>query len=130
MITASRPVHAGDTTGATLTVHLPESIVRANREGSSWVARVSATQAARLRSKGWAVAIQATTSRVASTMALAPSTPTTFQVLSGTVAALEAELDQGLHDGHLDALRAAEESGKGRSTALRAIDARAEDVNP
>ena len=129
MMTASRPVHSGDTTGSVLTVHLPESIVRANRQGSSWVAEVSGPQAARLRAKGWHIGILATTSQVVSTMPAAPpsvSVPSAFPVLSGTVAELEEELDQGLHDDHLDALRAAEVETKDRSTALRAIDDRAE----
>lgn len=47
----------------------------------------------------------------------------------GTVAELRAALDAGEHDHRLDAVDAAERAGRARVTALRAIQARRDELN-
>lgn len=51
-----------------------------------------------------------------------------FDVLDGTIGDLRAELDQGLHDSHLDELLAAEVDDKDRVGAKDAIEARIEEA--
>lgn len=125
MITLSRPVRSGDTSGSVLTVKLPESTVHASRDGGSWVVTVTDTQAHRLRSqsKHWRVTVASTPQVEA-----AGVEPASFSVLSGTVSELELELEAGNHDDHLDALLEAEVEGKNRSTAIRAITDRMDEV--
>ena len=130
MMIVRRRIHPGDTRGSVLLVHLPESIVRAERDGSYWVARVTGNQSHRLRSKKWEVVNQTTTEAPAPTPAPAPvvEPEPVFDVLNGTVAELEDELDAGVHDDHLAELLASEIEGKNRRTAVAAITDRLEDI--
>lgn len=120
MITLARPIRSGDTLRDTLTVRLPESSVVAQRQEDRWVVQATAIQSHRLqsRSKHWVVIPTPVPDPVPD--------PVAFPILDGTVSALEDELDAGVHDAHLPLLLAAEVDGKDRSTAIRAIQDRAE----
>lgn len=53
-----------------------------------------------------------------------PDVSADLSILRGSIKALSAALATGQHDRHLDALEAAERSGKDRKGAVEAIDAR------
>ena len=127
MITLARPIRSGDTLRDTLTVHLPESSVVAHREDGRWVVQATAIQSHRLqsRSKHWVVIPTPVPEPVPEPV----PDPVGFPILDDTVSALEDELDAGVHDEHLSLLLAAEVDGKDRSTAIRAIQDRAELVS-
>ena len=56
--------------------------------------------------------------------AAVPEASADLSILRGSIKALSASLATGKHDRHLDALEAAERSGKDRKGAIDALDAR------
>lgn len=118
-----RRTRTGEPMGATMRVRLASRWAVATRDGDRWlVEALNANEAKRLAKDGWRRCV--VESSVESSVESQPS----FDVLSSTVAALEAELDAGTFDDVLVELRAAEVAGKNRTTALAAIDARLDDV--
>ena len=114
-----RRTRTGEPMGATMRVRLAARWAVATRDGDRWlVEALNANEAKRLAKDDWRRCV------VESSVESQPS----FDVLSSTVAALEAELDAGTFDDVLVELRAAEVDGKNRTTALAAIDARLDDV--
>lgn len=130
MLTIARPIRSGDTTGEVMTVRLPESTIRADRVGGWWVVNLGGNQAHRLlsRSKHWRVIDQSIDPVVEEEPVVEEDEPVSYPILQGTVSDLEEELEFGIHDDNLDSLLSAEEAGKNRSTAVRAIRDRMEEI--
>ena len=142
MPTMTKRARAGEPQG-TMTIHTPEEIVRATRsaDGGSWIACPDKGTAVRtLTKRGWVFGgseakapgrpLMATKTKTPTPpmrphrKAAKPATGPCLDVLDGSVSALEADLATGEHDAHLDDLLAAEEAGKTRKGAVRAIKAR------
>ena len=147
MPTLSRAVRPTDPAGG-LSVATPEEVVHATRsaDGASWIANPNTGTAVRaMLRKGWSPAAAAKAAPApAPAPAAAVRTPTrapargraraaggsgaALALLDGSVAKLEAALATGGHDSHLQAMLDAEEGGKTRKGAVKAIKARQDAV--
>ena len=104
-----RPTRTGETNGDAMRVRLASRYAVATRDGDRWIVEaLNSNEAKGLAKDDWRRCV-------------VESQPS-FDVLSGTVAALEAELDAGTFDDVLVELRAAEADGKNRTTAIAAIE--------
>jgi hypothetical protein len=143
MPTLCRSCRSGEPFGS-LVVHTPEEAVTASRsaDGGTWVAEVRTGTAVRaMMRKGWRVAApeaRGEKPKVAAVKTPAKAAPKPkkakakpkkapapdLSILDLSVSQLEEALESGKHDSQLDALLAAEEGGKTRKGAVKALKAR------
>jgi hypothetical protein len=127
----TKPISAADTRGDVMLVHVPEAVLRAKRGAAEWT--VDALRGSSVRSliaQGWSVSAAAPAPKLKppKRKAAKPAAPS-FDVLSGTVAALKRDLNAGKFDASLKALRAAESGGKNRAGAIEVIEDRIEELD-
>lgn len=141
MPTLCKPCRAGEPQGSR-TIHTPEEAVPAVRsaDGRTWIAspktgtavramlrkgwKPAAPEAAGPRSKSAAVKTPAKSAPKAKKAKKAKKPAPDLSILDLSVSQLEAALESGAHDAQLSALLAAEEAGKTRKGAVKALEAR------